>query len=305
MLTVKQLEAFYWTARLGTVSGAAAKLHISQSAATKRLQELEGSCAHQLFEQPGSKSLLTPKGRELFACCEELLSRIHKLEELEGKARSVARILQIGLTEVVATTWFPAFARKMRSVYPDVVVHPELLHRSVTLREKVLDGSLDIAFVPDVGVSEKLVRIALNAVPFAWFAPPGLFPANRAVTLEELASMPVIEQEDRSVITELCMKLLSNAGASPERILGGSSVVGTAALIEAGLGVSCLPEPLFASYVSQQRLQQITTIPPAPTLAYCATFLRHPRSAVGYAVSEIARQCCGNSDARGPGQTIL
>jgi DNA-binding transcriptional LysR family regulator len=292
MLTIKQIEAFYWVARLGTVSRAAEKLHVTQSAATKRLQELELASAHPLFENAGSKAALTPKGREMLACCEELLARLNRLEELERRSGSIARTLQVGLTEVVAMTWFPAFVRQMSSAYPDVVIHPELMHRSVTLREKVLEGTLDIAFVPDVGVSEKLLRVPLNTVPFGWFAPPGTFAENRTISLQELAAFPVIEQEDRSVITDVCMRLLTSAGVTPQRILGGSSIFGTAALIEAGIGVSCLPQPLFASYVVQNRLQRITTSPAPPTLRYCATFLRHPHSALGYAISEIARQCC-------------
>jgi hypothetical protein len=45
MLTVKQIETFYWVAKLGTVQRAADKLHITQSAATKRLQDVEAKSA--------------------------------------------------------------------------------------------------------------------------------------------------------------------------------------------------------------------------------------------------------------------
>lgn len=52
MLTVKQIETFYWVAKLGTVQRAADKLHITQSAATKRLQdEIWKKVAHLLEER--------------------------------------------------------------------------------------------------------------------------------------------------------------------------------------------------------------------------------------------------------------
>ena len=41
MLTFKQIEALYWTVRLGTFAASAQKLHTTQSAITKRIQELE------------------------------------------------------------------------------------------------------------------------------------------------------------------------------------------------------------------------------------------------------------------------
>lgn len=291
MLTIKQLETFYWVAQLGTVERAANKLHITQSAATKRLQEIEVMVVEPLFESPRSKSKLSAKGQELFGLCKELLESVARLDDLQNSTRSIARILQVGMTELVATTWFPLFVRKMKDVYPDVIIQPYLVHLSVELRNRVLDGSLDIAFVPDVEMPAALVRKPLNIVPFAWLCAPGTFPGSQSVTLHELSKAPVIEQDANSVVTQLCRRLFSEAGVEPQRLFGGSSVFAMAGLIEAGLGVSCLPRSIFASYVNEGRLQVVNTRPAAPALGYCAVFINNPQSRIGYAVAEIARQC--------------
>ncbi|VVE21170.1 LysR family transcriptional regulator [Pandoraea anhela] len=291
-LTIKQVEAFYWVARLGTVSRAADKLHITQSAATKRLQELESACVHPLLENIGSRMTLTQKGREMLVVCEALLARLAELDALKKDSPVSTRTLLVGLTEVVAMTWFPEFMKRMRKTYPDVVVQPALVHRSSVLREKVLDGTLDLAFVPDVGVSAKLMRVPLNIEPYAWYAPVGTFPEGELLSLQALAACPMIEQEDRSVINDVCRELLSSCGVTPQRLSGGSGVFGTAALVEAGVGVSCLPQRLMTSHVAQRRVQRIETTPAAPSLRYCAIAQRQPSSVLGAAAAEIARQSC-------------
>ena len=117
MLTVKQIETFYWVAKLGTVQRAADKLHITQSAATKRLQDVEAKSAARLFEGSGKKARLSAKGHEMFALCEGLLDSIGRLQSCQDADRHMVRVLHIGLTELVALTWFPAFLQQMRDFF--------------------------------------------------------------------------------------------------------------------------------------------------------------------------------------------
>ena len=70
MLTFKQIEALYWTVRLGTFLAAAERLHTGQSAITKRIQELEADFNVQLFDRSGHKASLTSKGHEVFLMAE-------------------------------------------------------------------------------------------------------------------------------------------------------------------------------------------------------------------------------------------
>ena len=62
MLTFKQIEALYWTVRLGTFSASAQKLHTTQSAITKRIQELEADFDIALFDRSGHRAELTARG---------------------------------------------------------------------------------------------------------------------------------------------------------------------------------------------------------------------------------------------------
>jgi len=290
MLTIKQLQTFYWIARLGTVSKAADKLHVTQSAATKRLQELEAVAATPLFESGPRKEFLTPKGKELVTDCERLLAMLSELERLKNTTVQPVRTLHVGLGELAVLTWFPAFLQRMKALFPTITVQPEIDLSSI-LRRKVEEGHLDFAFIPEPAEAEGLVRVRLGEAQFGWFAPPGEFVPGTIYPLHELATKPIIEQSVHSIITTLCSRLWEGAGANPQKIYGGNNVFALGSLISAGVGISCLPVALFKREVELGKLQLVETTPAAPTVTYYCCFLKYPNSAIGYEVADIARRC--------------
>lgn len=289
MLTIKQLQAFYWVSKLGTLSKAAAKLHITQSAATKRLQEVESLARFELFEKAGRKDRLTSKGKELVKECESLLTLLDQLEKLKGTSNLPARTLHVGLTELTALTWFPDFIKLMKKTYPSITIQPEI-DLSTLLYMKVKEGRLDFAFLPDLPPDEGLAKIGIGDVAFGWFAAPGTFDPDILYDLGSLAEMTVIEQSANSIITELCAQLWQNAGVQPMRVYGGNNVNALAGLISAGIGISCLPIAMFEQEINRGSLQLISTVPEAPSVTYKCYFMKHLHSALGYTISQIAKQ---------------
>jgi DNA-binding transcriptional LysR family regulator len=291
MLTVKQIETFYWVAKLGTVQRAADKLHITQSAATKRLQDVEAKSAAPLFEESGKKARLSAKGHEMFALCEGLLDSIGRLQAYQDADRHMARVLHIGLTELVALTWFPAFVQQMRDLFPNLILQPQV-DMSGPLQEQVFDGRLDLAIVPEPELPASAARVTLGSASFAWFCRPGEFDHQRTVPLRELGALPVIEQTPVSIITILSSRGFESAGVDPERICGGNNAVVIGGLVAAGVGVSLLPVDLFRQQIKHRLMQVVITDPPAPAVRYDAIFLKQSHSALGYMVAEVAQRCC-------------
>jgi DNA-binding transcriptional LysR family regulator len=291
MFTLKQVEAFFWVARLGTLQRAADKLNITQSAVTKRLQEFEAASAAPLFDAAAKRTTLTVKGREILAQCERLLDSVGELEEAQHADQRIARVVRIGVTELVVLTWFPHFMREMRKAYPELTFQPDI-DLSLSLRDKVLEGRLDLAILPEPDLPPTMAGVELGRAPFAWFCPPGRFAAGRTVPLHELCTSTVIQQSAKSVITVVTASLFEAIGADPVRMDGGNSSVALGGLVEAGIGVCCLPLALFVRQEAEGLMQRLATDPPVPAVRYSAVFLRHPHSALGYAAADIARRCC-------------
>ncbi|MFL9962419.1 LysR family transcriptional regulator [Paraburkholderia sediminicola] len=297
MLSVKQIETFYWVAKLGTVQRAADKLHITQSAATKRLQDVESKSAAPLFEEGGKKARLSAKGHEMLTLCESLLESIGRLQAYPDADRHMARVLHVGLTELVALTWFAAFLKEMHELYPSLILRP-YVDMSGPLQEQVIDGRLDLAILPEPELPAFVDRIALGSAGFAWFCRPGQFDSQRAVSLRELGTVPVIEQIPLSIVTILSSRAFESAGVDPERICGGNNAVAVGGLVAAGVGVSLLPVDLFRQQIQNGLMQIVMTEPAVPAVRYDAIFLKQSHSALGHMVADVARRCCKfSSDA--------
>lgn len=74
-----QLQAFFMTAKLGTVHAAADALYITQTGITQRIKSLEKRLATSLFVRSRRGMALTKEGEALLRYC-------HSFQELEGEA---------------------------------------------------------------------------------------------------------------------------------------------------------------------------------------------------------------------------
>nr|WP_280907775.1 substrate-binding domain-containing protein [Cupriavidus sp. LEh25] len=213
------------------------------------------------------------------------------MDEVKASAKHVARTLHIGITEMVALTWFPTLVRKLKSIYPQVTLQPDV-DLSASLHDKVSDGRLDIAVIIEPFNDSTMASVRLGSAEFGWVAPPGTFDSEKVYSLEQLSALPLIQQDKGSGARILCDTQFAQAGIEPQRINGSNSLVTLAGLVEAGVGVSCIPLRLFNHEIREQRIQVVKTDPAAPSLTYYAVFLKQHQAALGYAVADMARQCC-------------
>src|SRR6218665_293996 len=107
MLTFKHLEAVYWVAKLGGFTQAAQKLHTTQSAVSKRVQELEGLFSTDLFDRSQRTARLTEKGEEMYAVAKRMLADRDEVVERFQRPEALERRLRIARPELSPMTFFP------------------------------------------------------------------------------------------------------------------------------------------------------------------------------------------------------
>ena len=78
---LKQLRAFCYAARSGSISQAADLLFLSQPSVTLQIQALERDMAIKLFERRGPHISLTPEGEVLYRLADPLVEGIDKLPD--------------------------------------------------------------------------------------------------------------------------------------------------------------------------------------------------------------------------------
>ena len=73
-MQIKQIETFYWAARLGSFVKAARHMNATTSSVSMRIQELEVRLGVVLFDRAHKKSQLTSHGLHLLPLAEQLLA---------------------------------------------------------------------------------------------------------------------------------------------------------------------------------------------------------------------------------------
>ena len=71
-MDLKRLQTFVVVADLGTVSKAALRLRISQSALSRQISNLEYECGFKLFDRIGRRLFCDPRARQALAVMEPI-----------------------------------------------------------------------------------------------------------------------------------------------------------------------------------------------------------------------------------------
>jgi len=75
-LSLNSLKFFYFVAIEESVTVAAERLHITQSAVSRQIKNLEELLNIQLFERKNKSLIITPEGKILFNCCQNVFNQL-------------------------------------------------------------------------------------------------------------------------------------------------------------------------------------------------------------------------------------
>lgn len=296
MLSIRQMEALVWIAQLGTFERAAARLSTTQSAISKRINELEATVGFALFDRSQRGSKLTPRGEEVLEIARKMLQLQDEVATIKSGSRTrIQRRVRIGVTELTAMTWLPQLIFRLREDYPHITVEPEVAS-SRTLYESLQSGQLDIIVCPDVLSQSNVTTIHLANVDFDWMEQPGFTRRDRVLSLQELVSYPLLLQGGRSGAGSHLTKWLLSERLVFERVLITDSLMAVVGMTVAGLGISHLPRLCFKHLIEDGRLKVIDTKPLLPEIPYAAMFRQDHPSQFMVTLADLMRELCDFSE---------
>jgi DNA-binding transcriptional LysR family regulator len=291
MVTLKQLEAIYWVAKLGTFAVAADRLHTTQSAISKRVNELEIFFATPLFDRSRRAPRLTPQGRELLDAADEMLKMRDSMLERMGKEVEVVRHLRFGITELIALTFLPRLVREIRKAYPSILIEPEI-DVSTKLTARLLSGDIDFIIAPTAINAPGFISAPLKRLQLAWMSSPSLIAGSRVLSLDEIAVHPILMQTGTSGIDSIYERWFESKNMSIRRVFTGNSLIALCSLTMAGFGVSYLPMLYFSDLVEQGLLNTFPSTQRLPTVRYYATYRNEAAPPLYTFVAGLAQQFC-------------
>ena len=205
--------------------------------------------------------------------------------------RTPARQLRLGITELTALTWLPRFISELRAAYPQLVIETEVaLGRN--LYDRLQEDMLDVIIVPDAFADPHFTAIHLARVQNVWMGSPKLVSTTGTLSIEKLTEFTLLVQGNRSGTGLWVSKWLQSEAAVVRRHYSSDSLIALLGMTVAGLGVTYLPVPCFASLVSEGKLMIIPTNPELPDIPYVAIYRKDRPNALAAKVANIAHMTC-------------
>lgn len=160
---IDDLEALAALADAGTMTAAANRLRVTQSAVSKRIAALTDRVGVPLIERDGRRVRLTATARDLLGRTRPLVAEL-RAAVADPAAETGGRIV-LGVSESILASWGPGLLAAVNAALPDV----ELVfaaHRSLVAIERVRAGEYHLALCAGAlrGVGD-LSQIPLGSEP--------------------------------------------------------------------------------------------------------------------------------------------
>ena len=224
----------------GSVTRAAERLNVTQSAISHKLREIEDRLGTPLFLRVNRRLALAPAGERLLASARRVLADIRAAEEdIARLASHQDGVIRISTSCYTCYSWLPPLVAPFHRRYPRVGVEivPEVTRGAA---EALLERRIDLALVHD---TRRDARIQLTPVfddEIVVITPKGHALAKKAfVVAADLANENVILHAPAD--DSFFARQLRTAGVRPRKFSHVTLTEAIVELVRAGLGVSAVP----------------------------------------------------------------
>jgi DNA-binding transcriptional LysR family regulator len=237
-ITLNQLSSFLAVAREGSVSGAAAKLYVTQPSISAAVSALSRELEVDLTERVGRGIGLTAAGEAFRPYAADVLGLIEQGRQAAREAADVSmRSLRLVAVATAAEYVVPALLRSFHRLHPEINLSLEVANRA-NVFERVLEHEVDVAIAGRPPDDERIVGLGFLKNELALIvAPDDELAGARSVKAEQLAGRVWLMREPGSGTRQLVAEFLADHGLRPQTLtLGSNGAIKEA--VRLGLGVS-------------------------------------------------------------------
>ena len=291
-LTLRQLRAFVALAHAHSFTAAAAQLHLTQSALSALVRELESEVGSRLFDRTTRSVDINAAGRELLPVAERVL------RDLEGGVQAVRELrlnhrgsLTIAATPWLAASFVPAVCAQLKQRFPALRlrVHDRLAADNL---QSVRAGDADLAIGSFGPVSDDILLTPIVSGRVGVAVPADHpFATRRSLRLADLKDQPLILLSRDSAFRAAVDHALAQAGLAPQPAFEVAYLGTAIGLVEAGLGIAPCPSHVAPS-LQRSGLKFIPLAPRLDSSVAMATLKGRALSAAAQAFREVALAAC-------------
>ncbi|MGE0349999.1 LysR family transcriptional regulator [Hydrogenophaga sp.] len=238
-MNLRFVEAFYWVASLKSVTRAADKLFLTQSAMSSRIAALEEELGVLLLDRRDKQFRLTVAGARFFTYAQRLLELQREAKSEMGSGAALAVSLRIGAIESVLHSWLIPWIEKLRADHPALALELTV-ETTPILVEQVQRGTQDIVFAALPAAADGVRSHSLPPMEMVFIGHAQRH-RKRRYTLEALSAMELLTFQRGSHPHVALLDLFRQEGVEPGRVHTISSISAMVQLVQGGFGVATLP----------------------------------------------------------------
>ncbi|MGW6691034.1 LysR family transcriptional regulator [Streptomyces sp. NPDC054961] len=256
------MELLLAVARVGSLSGAARRLGITQPAASSRIRAMETRLGVALVDRSPRGSTLTREGALVTDWARRVVEAAEAFDAgaqaLRGRRDSR---LRVAASMTIAEYLLPGWLIALRGQRPGTAVS---LHagNSAAVAERVLAHEADLGFVEGLSVPEGLDAVVIAQDRLVVAVAPGHPWARRSRGVEaaELAATPLILRERGSGTRQVLDAALAGMGGLAEPLLELASTTAVKAAALSGAGPCVLSELALGDELAARRLVSVPVL---------------------------------------------
>ncbi|MGN7824986.1 LysR family transcriptional regulator [Chitinophaga sp. 22536] len=149
MITTNDLQLVSHIVAEGSLTRAAGKMYLTQSALSHQLKDLEKRTGLPMFERVNKKLLLTAAGRRVMESATNILPQLTRLQEdIQAYRKGKLQTLRISTECYTCYHWLPRVITELKSKHPHVEISIVAAATQKPL-SYLLNGELDVAIISD------------------------------------------------------------------------------------------------------------------------------------------------------------
>lgn len=251
-MNTNDLRIFEAVALHSSFTKAAEEMFTVQSNVTARIRNLEEEFGASLFERNAKKVSLTPSGEVLMHYSKQIS---HLLEEAKNEIKSTDALtgsLKVGCIETTMALKVPQILKDFGATFPHINLEFKSASRPELIQD-VLDYKLDAAFVSGPISISGLQQETIKEEQLAILAPANT--ASLSALLKQHPSPKIIVFDQGCVFRARLESWLSARGIVQYSPIVLNSLDGIINFVEAGLGISILPQEIMTTYYAARNIK--------------------------------------------------
>jgi len=239
-IEIRHLKLLQAVSEEGTLTRASGKLHLTQSALSHQLRDIEERLETSLFER-GKKMRLTPAGTRLLQSAQSILAELGRAAaDVKRAGEKDHPLVRISTECYTCYHWLPTRLMQLQKEFPGVQIHvaAEATRRPL---EHLLEERLDLAIVSQRVRNRRVLFEPLFSDELAVILPPGHALARRRfIRAEDFAAENLFLYDVDKENSTLFQEVLFPARVSPKSFARVQLTEAILEMVRAGLGITVM-----------------------------------------------------------------